>query len=141
MKKVLILVIAIVLTSCSSNTKEEDKISDKIYSQLKQSEWKTIEFSKSVPFQFDKVCLFGPYSTNERTKEALGFYWDIELKTQISGNDGINVIVFVKDNEVISYVKHPRHKGDFWRLSSKCFDYKNTKLTRVSKNSDWTYNE
>ncbi len=139
MKRVFILFIMVLLTACSDKTKEAYNISSAIFTQLKQSEWKTVEFSKAVPFKFDKVCLFGPYSTNEGAEKILGFSWNMELKTPISSNDGINVIAFVKDNKVISYVEHPRNQGDFWRLSSKCFDYKNTKLTRTSKKDKWTY--
>jgi len=126
------------LTACSNKVEEPNTISSEIFSQLKQSEWKTVEFSKVVSFEFDKVCIFGPYSTNEGAEKVLGFSWNMELKTSINSNDGVNVIAFVKDNNVISYVEHPRNQGDFWRLSGKCFDYKNTKLTRISRKDKWT---
>jgi hypothetical protein len=136
MKKISIILIVLLITSCTSNKKDLDKISDKIYSQLKESQWKTIDFSKTVPFNFDKVCIFGPYSSNKDAEKALGFYWNMELRTLISTHEGINIITFIKNNEVISYIEHPRNKGDFWRLSGKCLDY-NTKLKRTTKEDKW----
>ena len=138
MKKVIIFFILIFLTSCS-NKQEENEISKSIYSQLKQSEWKVIDFSKIVPFQYEKVCILGPYTTNESAEQALGFYWDVQKETEISTNDGINLIVFIKENKVISYVEHSRAKGDFWKLSRKCLDYNSSILTRISKKDDWVY--
>jgi hypothetical protein len=138
MKKVIIFFILIFLTSCS-NKQEKNEISKSIYSQLKQSEWKVIDFSKTVPFQYEKVCILGPYTTNESAEQALGFYWDVQKETEISTNDGINLIVFIKENKVISYVEHSRAKGDFWKLSRKCLDYNSSILTRISKKDDWVY--
>jgi len=138
MKKVIIFFILIFLTSCS-NKQEENEISKSIYSQLKQSEWKVIDFSKTVPFQYEKVCILGPYTTNESAEQALGFYWDVQKETEISTNDAINLIAFIKENKVISYVEHSRAKGDFWKLSRKCLDYNSSILTRISKKDDWVY--
>ena len=138
MKKVIILFILISFTSCSNN-KIANEISENIYAQLKQSEWKVIDFSKTVSFQYERVCILGPYTTNESAEQALGFFWDVQKETEISGNDGINLIVFIEKNKVISYVEHSRGKGDFWKLSRKCLDYANSTLTRTSKKDDWVY--
>jgi hypothetical protein len=130
MKKIIIFFIIIFLTSCTGN-KEANEISKSIYSQLKQSGWKVIDFSKTVPFRFEKVCILGPYTSNESAKQALGFFWDVEKETEISTNDGINLIAFIKENKVISYVEHSRSKGDFWKLSGKCLEYNNSILSRT----------
>ena len=134
----MIFFILIFLTSCS-NKQEENGISKNIYAQLIQSDWKTIDFSKAVPFHYEKVCILGPYTVNKSAEQALGFYWDVEKETEISGNDGINLIAFIKENKVISYVEHSRGKGDFWKLSRQCLDYNNSILTRASKKDDWVY--
>ena len=63
----------------------------------------------------------------------------MQKETKISGNDGINLIAFVKENKVISYVEHSRGKGDFSELSRKCLDYNNSILTRKSRKDDWIY--
>ena len=136
MIKVIIFFILIFLTSCS-NRQEENEISKNIYSQLKQSEWKVIDFSKTVPFEYEKVCILGPYTRNESAEQTLGFFWDVEKETDISGNDGINLIVFIKKNKIISYVEHSRGKGDFWKLSRKCLEYGNSTLTRASRKDNW----
>ena len=136
MKKVIIFFIIIFLTSCSNN-KEVNKISESIYSQLKQSEWKVTDFSKVVPFKYERVCILGPYTLNESAEQALGFYWDVEKETEISSNDGINLIAFIKENKVISYIEHSRAKGDFSKLSRKCLNYNNSVLTRTTRKDNW----
>ena len=137
MKQVAILLILILFSAC--NMKEENKTSEAIFSQLKNSDWRIVDFAKTVPFPFEKVCILGPYSSNKYAEQTLGFYWDIETETDIGLNEGINLIAFIKNNEVIYHVEHPRNKGDFWKLSGKCLNYKSSTLTRVSRKDDWTY--
>jgi len=76
-------------------------------------------------------------------ENILGFKWNIEVKTNIQLEDGHNVIVFIKDNQVRQYVKHPRNLGDFSSLNGKCFDKYNSKLmcTKTKKGypSQWIH--
>ena len=46
------------------------------------------------------------------------------------------LIVKVTNND-IEYRSY--YKGDFWKLSGKCFGYDHSMLTRTSKNDDWKY--
>ncbi len=63
----------------------------------------------------------------------------MQKEAEISSNDGINLIVFIKENKVISYIEHSRGKGDFWKLSRKCLNYENSILTITSSKNDWIY--
>lgn len=58
---------------------------------------------------------------NVAASKTLVFDWNAEWKTSIRSNDGIAVLVFVKDGEVLRYLEHPRADGDFSRLGGKCF--------------------
>ena len=137
MKYLYILFVIVLFTSYVNNETKPTKISSNIYKQIKFSNPKIIDFSKLIPIKFDKVCFFGPYSTNIHTEKILGFYWDIESKTKIHMNDSINVITFIRDNKVIEYTEHSRSKGDFWRLSNKCFKYNNSKIILISGRDNW----
>jgi hypothetical protein len=69
---------------------------------------------------WNRLCFFGPYTTNADAKRALGFAWDVEAKTAIESSDGINVLALVTDNEIVAYTEHSRRQ-DFARLSGRCF--------------------
>ena len=61
--------------------------------------------------------MFGPYSDNKAGQKLLGFDWDLESKTSIASNDKIALLLFVKGQEVVETVEHPRRDGDFANLS------------------------
>lgn len=52
---------------------------------------------------------------------TLGFDWNVESQTSIRSNDGITLLLFVRDNDVVEYVEHPRNQGDFSNLTMQCF--------------------
>jgi hypothetical protein len=70
---------------------------------------------------WEKVCILGPYMTNGEAKTTLGFEWDAESKTSIRTNEGISLLLFVRGDQVVEYVEHPRRLGDFTNLTMRCF--------------------
>ena len=100
-----------------------DEISSKLTNQFKNNTNKVIVFNEITDFYYDKVCIFRPYTNNEYAESKLGFKWDIEEKTNININDGINIIVFIKNNKVLTYFKHRRDEGDFSKHGGKCLKY------------------
>jgi len=105
-------------------------ISMNIKMQLEVNNGNKVDLSTVIESKFERVCIFGPYSHNEGTRNILGFDWDIEQKTSIHLNDGYNVLVFIANNQVVDYVKHPRNIGDFSSFSGKCFTQFNAKFER-----------
>jgi len=85
------------------------------------------------------MCILTPYTDNAQAEKVLGFKWGAEDKTSIAGSDGINVLVFIKDNEVIGYTEHPRNKGDFVNVTPKCITQDHAKFEYVSDDNGWTY--
>ena len=53
--------------------------------------------------------------------------------TDISTNDGISLLVFVKNDEVVEFVQHPRNKGDF---GFTCLSRQSAKFA-ISKTGEW----
>lgn len=78
-----------------------------------------------------------PYNTNEIAHQVLGFEWDAEKYTSIAGSDHVNVLVFIKDDEVLAYSEHPRNKGDFYRVKPRCIARENAIFSRDTGN--WAY--
>lgn len=111
-----------ILTSCGYtqenfiNLEPIDNIID--LSLYSQSEW-------------SKICLFGPYSSNNDVSQTLGFDWDITNKTSIN-NDGIVVIVYSNNEEVLEYYETTR-KYDFSNLSLKCYTKGNASFKLINK--------
>ena len=98
-----------------------DASSVAIAGQFDESKGTSVNLAAAVPGNWEKVCVLGPYSTNETAKKALGFEWSAESKTSITTNEGISLLLFVRENKVIAYVEHPRNHGDFSNLTAQCF--------------------
>ena len=118
MKAHLPLLFLVSLLSACSGVNEE--ISAQIQAQYDASSTAPINLALVGPSTWERVCVLGPYTMNEHAEKVLGFKWDATGKTSIGGNDGINVLVFVKDSEVIAYTEYRRDKGDFSQLTPHC---------------------
>lgn len=104
------------LTGCS-----QSEISTAIEQQLMQAKGGSVDLSSAVPGNWDSVCILGPYSTNRVARTTLGFDWDVESRTTIATNESGSLLLFVQGGTVVAHVEHPRNKGDFSNLTTKCF--------------------
>lgn len=96
-------------------------VSREIGRQFQLSGDGSVNLAQAVPGPWDEVCVLAPYSDNTTARQTLGFGWNAEAKTSIHTNEGIALLVFVKDGDVLDYVEHPRGDGDFSNLGGKCF--------------------
>ena len=75
---------------------------------------KMVSFSKlDVTFAWDKVCVFGPYTNNDKAKQVLNFDFSIEERSQIHHSDSINALVFLFQGRVNQVVDLERSIADF----------------------------
>src|SRR3546814_9235511 len=79
-----------------------------------------VDLNTAAPSTWDRVCIRGPYSDNQAAAETLGFTWPVESRSSIGESDGISLLLFVHNNEVVTAVEHPRSHGDFSNLSGRC---------------------
>jgi hypothetical protein len=113
----------LLVSSCAGNSNE---ISAQIESQFKASSTAPVNLALVGPTSWEQVCVLGPYTNNDGAEKVLGFKWDAAGKTSITGSDGVNVLAFVRNHEVIAFTEHPRNIGDFSKLEppvsyqSKC---------------------
>ena len=112
-----LLGLAVLLASCSS---QDRGISDRIRTQIRASKTGPLDLGPVGPQGWERVCIFGPYSTKKEVEQDLGFKWDFDSKSSASVDDGINLIVFVRGNEVLGHVDHPRRDGDFDSDKTPC---------------------
>ena len=111
--------------------------SKRIESNLAANDGTKLDLRLVVVSDWDRVCIFGPYTNNSEAKKTLGFEWNIEARTDIRTSEGINVLAFVKDSSVLDYAEHPRRKGDFAELRGKCLDRDHAVLLPVRRDG-WT---
>jgi len=113
--------VALLLFGCAGCQEASPGISVNIAAQFRDSGGETVDLGKAYEAEWDRVCVFGPGSSNGMVKKALGFEWDADNKTAIRGNDGIPLLLFVRAKEVVAHAEHPRNHGDFANLSEQCF--------------------
>ena len=116
-----LLVSLLVLAALSACNRPGANISREIARQFHLSGDGSVNLALAVPPPWEEVCVLAPYSDNLAASNTLGFDWNAESKTSIRTDDGIALLVFVKDGDVVEYVEHPRADGDFSRLGGKCF--------------------
>jgi len=109
--------ILVAVVGCTTH----DSTSSAIAKQFAESKGSSVSLTVAVPGAWEKVCVLGPYSKNDTAKQTLGFEWNAEAKTTIQTNEGISLLLFVQNKQVVSYVEHPRNHGDFSNLTTQCF--------------------
>ena len=117
MKSWYIVLLLLIVTSCDSSPRT---ITEEITSQFQSSGRTFVDLADVVPTAWDKVCILGPYSTPKNVYDTLGFDWPLDMFSSIATNDTIALLLFVKNQEVVQFVEHPRRDGDFANLSRQC---------------------
>lgn len=125
--------VATVLSACTSGDRG---ISTEITRQFKAIPPGSVDLSLVGPPEWTRVCIVGPYTTNDGAEKQLGFKWDVDQHSGIGLDDSITLLVFVRESEVLAYTEHPRSEGDFLKLSARCFPRLNAKFVRNVKEGE-----
>ena len=107
--------------------------------QFEASKTAPIDLSVVGSPSWDRVCVLSPYTTNQAAEQILGFRWDAESNTSITVSDGVNVLVFVQNQQVVAYTEHPRNKGDFSKLQPRCLPRSQAIVKRELGAGGWVY--
>ena len=75
-----------------------------------------IDVVRVLPFGWEKMYVFPPYTPIDDVEKALGFKWRGAKKTRINERDDITLLVFVIGRTVQAAIEHPRTAGDWSRL-------------------------
>jgi hypothetical protein len=75
--------------------------------------------SAVTSFEWDRFYVFPPNSTPERIDRTLGFEWEQADHSNIGSDDSINLLVFVREGEVVRAFDHDRGRGDLICLSGR----------------------
>jgi len=90
-----------------------------------------VDLASIVPGDWDRVCFLGPYSTDEDAELLLGHSWSLKSNSSVGESDGISLLLFVRGDDVILAIDHPRNKGDFSQLDDQCFARSQARFKRV----------
>jgi hypothetical protein len=95
--------------------RERASFPKKLAEKLKDKQ--EVVFSElGVTFAWDKVCIFGPYTNNEKAMSVTGLTWSIEERSEISFSDSVNALVFLYQGSVNHVVDLKRGIADFKEL-------------------------
>jgi hypothetical protein len=93
-----------------------EPLADAVHGSARTGE--AFQLSAATDFDWDRVYVFGPYSSPESINEELGFDWDDAGDSAIEDADWVNLIVFVEDGEVVRAFDHDNGDGEFACLAS-----------------------
>jgi hypothetical protein len=126
MGRSLVLGLALLAASCASPySKETDRfdpeLSNLLEDHLRKGPGTIVDFAKLMPFQWDRMCVFGPYSNREAIEDRLGFPWNEwnDYRPGQLDSDAITLVVFVREQQVVRWFFHPTAKGDLELLGGK----------------------
>lgn len=85
------------------------------------------DISEYIPFEWDELYSFSPYTPKEEIYEIIGYEWD-NIKETVS--ESMNQLVFIKDDKVVCYLYgYPEnmklgfnfgmYKGNYIKLTSE----------------------
>lgn len=111
--KTIPLVIFIFIFSCNNNSINNNiELSEKLNALTEyhiQNNLKlTIKLDTITDFEWENFFVLPPYSRIEDVEKELNLDLNDLYKTNIEHLDGICVLVFIKNNQLISYCEHPR---------------------------------
>jgi hypothetical protein len=141
LKKFFLIIIAIITTliivllikfifaapkKLGENSNLKIKITETVLKSNKDNSTK-LEFDKITDFKWNKLYIITPYVNQKDFCKKNGIEGVDSIETSMEIRDDINLLLFVLDNELVSYVNFPRNQADFSKIgksNEKGFLYK-----------------
>jgi hypothetical protein len=115
---------------CSSSSVNQDiSLRDTLKNYVSKNN--TIKLQNITNFEWDTAYIFTPYSNPKQKLEDDDVNWE-RINDSIIFRDDIDLIVFVHDNNIVSYINYPRNYGDFNINTTTKFNQK-TAIFNISK--------
>ena len=117
----MITLLASTLSGC-----QEEAIVAMIGAQVRRGPGHQLALSEVALFDWDRVCLFGPYTPAATLVETTGLSEAARASHGIERNDGIALLLFLEGHRIVREVTLPREEGDFApELLGKCYSPRN----------------
>lgn len=99
-----------------------DPVSDAIGAAVARGPGTRLALSEHTSFVWDRVCIFAPYTPDDKVDALTGIPAAAARAHDIDSNDGINVLMFLDRGEVIESVALSRGRADFGpELAGRCY--------------------
>jgi hypothetical protein len=92
-------------------------VSRSLAEQIRRGAGARVDFAEVAPFAWDRVFIFGPYTSPSAIEACLGFPWQGASGSGINSNKSCSLVVFVRDGAVVCWFDHPRRDGDLVELA------------------------
>lgn len=111
----LLLIVSAVASGCEPGGKAEMELTQTLTNAAEAvAPGQSLSLDKVVTQPWDHVLLFGPYTTVDLMKKAVGGDLPPALqRIQIEQRDDVNAVVFVREGKVAAAVALPRRVADF----------------------------
>jgi hypothetical protein len=129
------LALAVFVSACGS----EGQVNRSIAATVEKGPGTRLVLAEHTGFPWDKVCILGPYTPDDRIDSLTGIQGAAGQAYDIRSNDGINVLMFVSDARIAASVAHARNQGDFAsEVVGKCYPREQAEFTiRVPPANSW----
>ena len=107
--RLVLLALATVSSSCAG----DQPLNRSIAASVEQGPGTRLRLAEHTGFSWDRVCILGPYTSNEAVDSLTGIHGASGHAHDIRSNDGINVLMFIHEGRIVASTAHPRDQGDF----------------------------
>ncbi|WP_146093442.1 hypothetical protein [Xanthomonas pisi] len=99
--------------------------------QAELTETGQVDLAQIAPGGWDRVCILGPYSTDEEAALLVGAPWSLRGNSSAWESDGVSALLLVRGQTVLSSVDVSRAHADFSGQSDKCFPREKARFVRL----------
>jgi len=109
----LSLVLSLLLTAaCGSDQVALPILAETVKQRIASQDRTPISLAKATGFPWERVHVFGPYSSYEEVLRAIDARWDAVEGTGIEHRDDAVLLVFMRAGQVAAFAMYPRADGD-----------------------------
>ena len=105
-----ILATAAILALGACDADGDQELSARIAVAASNGDSAVVDITKLTAFPWERLHVFGPYTTSEKIEKELGFSW--RRSDAIEMFDHFALLVFVQNQRVVRFVVHDRGNGD-----------------------------
>src|SRR5262245_11419680 len=100
----------------------EGPVNGAIDASVEQGPGTSLVLAAHTGFPWDRVCILGPYTPDDKVDSLTGIQGAAGQAYDIRTNEGINVLMFVREDRIAASVAHGRSRGDFGpEVVGKCY--------------------
>jgi hypothetical protein len=130
---------SLALAGLGSACGSEGPVNKSIAATVEKGPGTRLVLAEHTGFPWEKVCILGPYTPDDKVDSLTGIQGAAGQAYDIRSNDGINVLMFVRDARIAASVAHARNQGDFGpEVVGKCYSKEQANFSvRVPPTNSW----